>query len=575
MDSLVTFPEIDNLPFCLTPNLDAQIVIEEFWRLNKQALAEKIQQMQGKEKLVEFYRERYKLPDLTVEDFERLLFEHEKAFVENVLRRLTEILNRANDGGVLDPEGKIFNIQATMLFDIDETIGGRLNGSDFAIRPVANLLFSFVREELRKIHIGIISIRAQKALDEQKTDPKDRYSINGIMEHVDAGVTGVNGLNGSFAGLQEVNVGAFDSSLYPNWQPENDLGYVLREKLGFSTEDAEVFVREQLPVFLKANMQYRINEQQQLHFQMEVAGMVRHIVRENEKSFPGNGMDYYDTLSFPLVEEICLCTQKMAEELDRDSEGDGVVFREGLVDEIMRVVLPELAGSSRELLRPAVDLGLKLSWDFLKKNRGGYFYPAPPEMVKKMDILENSSRREHEELIKAGGFSAFVSRCCYDENWEQLACGLQRRMMIDESGPLIMHKDFQLEFGAAVAGVLKENNEYKAQFHREVAGILGMHGELDDVRVWIVIQRLAACKRQIDSGQAQVAMAIDDSEAAKKMDLLLNGGIMGADGLPVDGYALFGLDDFYRGRIQVVHVGEMAEYKDKVFAERIRATLEA
>lgn len=554
--------------------IDPSIILDFFWEQNEAFLRDRIRAVPYYQNLFEMKKREH--PTLTPELFETAFFEHERAFVNHVLIRLTTILNNAEAEHQLGDRGIVFNIHTSLLCDVDETIGGGLGQMMFGIRPAAVLLLCFIRDELPNVRIGLVTTRDQKNLNRQLVDPEARGSLTEVAEFITGESVGVYNVSGGFGVPQVVNKEAFDTRMYPGWQPEGDVQYVLMAKLGFSAEAAANFERDEWAVFWEAAMRSEILSSPQISIQNEVEDGVYDIFLSNRDLEYG----LCEQVQPKILVEILMQTERLAQIIDEGSDKEALI--PALAGEVMARALEDIPENKRPLFRGVIEKGLQKSYEYIVniRERSAWLCEIPAEITGRNEMLryvaEDLLRREVEDRGRAG----FISRYCYDPSApnDNAYYRLQNRFLLQEGGPQIMQPNFQTNFRRATYEIYRENKQHLENFDKHVTDLLGLEEDHLNRNLFYVktaIQRLAACRRQLDEGAASVAVAVDDKKVAERFDQLFQGNIMGPDGRPVDGYALFGLPDEYRGRLFMIHVGENAEFSTEAFTQRIMDLLAA
>ncbi len=555
--------------------VDPQVVLDLFWEQNEELLRERIRALPYYDDLLEEKRREHE--GLTEQQFEAVFFAHEQAFVNHVLTRLTTILNNAEQQYQLGDEGIVFNIHTSLLCDVDESIGGKLGQRRFGIRPSAALLLRFIRDGLPNIRVGIVTTRGQESLDKQLAGEEEKGSLTEVSEFITGEAVGVYNVSSSGWGPpQQVNVDAFDSRMYPDYQPERDLGYLLMTKLGFSSQEAADFERDEWPVFREACLKAEIARHPQLYIRHNhVERPTRLICRENRESLEGLNPRQ---LSYRIITEILMQTERLAQIMDEENHPLNL---SEVINDVMQGALVDVPEPHRELFREVVANGIEAVCDGLNKIRDrSHHVKIPEEITSRIEILRYAKREQELREIQRTGVPSFIAGNCYDGGAiDNAYYMLRERFLTQEDGLQIMRPNFQTRFDEAHSLVLSENQQHMKNFERQLVNVLGL--EADDKlgeniqHAKVALQRLATCRRQLDEGAASVAIVVDNEEIAERLDQLFQGNLTDAEGRPVDGYALFGLPDEYRGRLFMIHVGQNAEYSQTAFNARIVALLAA
>lgn len=549
----------ENVVELFRPDIDADVVIAAFHSQHGKELGDKIQSLPYFQQLVSHYGKKY--PDLTEQKFLEVFLEHEKRFIDHLLRRLTEILNQAQESGNLDEGGIIFNIRTNMLYDIDDTIGGILFAERFGIRPACVLIFRFIAEKLPKIKIGLLSTREHSIMEKQLRGEQPVGSLREIAEFITGGVEGVYA-RGGLGGMAVHNKGAFDSSIYPDWQSENDLEYLLVEKLGLDPVEAQDVIDNQWPQFLTV-----LEKVERLNYPNLY--LIDGLERDLEKIFD---YDIAHQWLQKIVYELMLLTEEVAKAID---DGESMDARKsGLVERINKTEsLDGFPADMLESLKPIIEKGISALWDAIDNIRDGmHCNRIPPELTGRQEILQFIGR-DQVQIILSMGLTALDMNIFKPES-DSASNKLRARMLIDIGGSRIFQPIFQNALARKVSEVYDENQEHKKDFESQIAEIFGIPSEKCVGDIATIMQRLAACRRQLDGGSAQVVIAIDNQEVAEKFDQLLQGKIPGDDFELIDGYKLFGLEK-YRGRLHIIHVGERAEYNEKALGKSVALALAA
>ena len=536
-------------------------VIGQFWTQNTFVLRERIGELPQHDKLLAKYQGRYE--GLDVEGFQSVFFAHEKAFVDHVLGRLVNILNRARETHGF--EEIAFNIQTSMLYDVDDTLAFELY---WGIRPSAGLLLEFIKQQFPNVRLGIVSTRVQETLDEQMANPDKIGSLAEISGYMDGKIHGIY----SPSGVSEIrNKNAFDPSVYPSWQPEQDLGYVLTQRLGFTEEESARIQEEEMPIMMDAVARAETFSNPQMWFQSESESGLHNAYFNNRRNGIMKGVedDVVDRLKGFVIAEILDYVGCMARAIDA---GDNSV-REIIVDEIAEKLLADFTDQQRELFIFGIRDGVEACWDYIENIseciRSSERHELP-EGLSRYDSLVYLGQRSVRSSIAASGIARFMmSNGGFIIGDKDLApiWDMENAILFQEDGPLIMQLGFRKRIKDAFVAIEHENREHKEAFNRQVTAILGFDPEDEYYEykvgyVEVCLQRIAACLRELESGDVTVVVAVDNAVVAEQFDQLFQGNIRDAQGEVVDPMQLFGMPEDFVDRIYLIHVGENAEYND-------------
>lgn len=512
--------------------------------------------------------------ELDLETLIQLLFDHERAFCENVLGRLTDILNDLPEDAPAGGELR-FNIATSMLYDIDETLAGSVvtfqNLRKPKIRPAALFLFDYLNEKMPNVKIGVLTTRMQEMLDKQLVNKEVAGTLAKISHHLSTAI----GL-ACVVNKQERNGRNFTPAMYPEWQADNDVRYLLTSKLNYTDEDLADFFDRQLPRLEAAEQRLRMLTFPFNSLPFPESSGLSNIVNENFSLFdhwnklrPTDVTEkiFQDALYCALsyTEEIAIAIDGCAGNASKEAERK-LNFVHQILSDLPDVYSDEIKG----LIKDYIELMVNASWEKLagideQDNGGASFDPEVTSCHQKLAQVSRLklSRYSMEELHEILNSLDFEQETAYSrlrkQIWKEFAQGVA-----------IMTPEFADSFIKALGELKEQNFSHLLEMIKMLGKMLGV----EPAEAGLALQRLGHCKRQLDEGAAYVSIAIDNLEVAAKMDKLFRGEVI-YNGKRVDAIKLFGLPEEYRGRLYLIHVGEGAEFSFAAFRERVDRALAA
>lgn len=543
-------------------SIEAQRVIADFWQSNEDALRAAITAPGHLDILYDCYKSTY--THLTREQLAAELFAHERVFVEHMLSRLCTILKSAQEQHHFDQQSLIFNINTSLLYDVDETIGGILHRSDtrkFHIRPAAPFLFAYLRDNFSSLQLGIISTRPEEILQRQLTDENVPGSLTEIKPYINGEVKGIygQGMHGA------INAHAFDPGIYPDWQPVEDVRHVMG-KMGYSEGVISDLIQNQLPILLRDGVEYEVCGFPYLW--LDVNETLEKFYRDNKGVLPRcEGHEALKEYAKLIVLEILKLTRVIAEYIDTNGDADPGAFLDLHAQTIAQNPAFNLHPEHVIHFVPTVRFLLQQSFDSINEietlvqRTEGVDFPA--DIVTKVAKLEYLGHKKVDFIVNQGPVSAI---CWYNYVPDNR---LRQHVFDKGSSLLVENPDFVKAFNQEVSTIFDENRTLIKNFHAMLAEIFGV----DPIVISMsLLQRIANSLRQLDAGAAHVVIAVDNARIAAKFDQLFQGTLM-YKGTIVDPVVLFRLPEAYRGRIFLIHVS--AEYHCDAMNERLLDVLKA
>jgi hypothetical protein len=535
---------------------EPKALAEQFWQINGDVISQGIRDLPYLERLLDIQKKDY--PDLDREGLIQILIDIERGFTAHVLQRLVEILTAPSAIDRLAKGELVFNLNTSMMYDIDGTLLGLLIADDDrgpTIRPAAPILLAFIKSHLPKIRLGLLTTRSADSLQRQLVDPEEAGSLTAIAEYFDPELIRTLFAVGGFIPTER-NTDDFDMSIYSGFRPETRR-YVLETEMGYSPEAVEVFEDKELPILLKAAQEKELLSHLCLWFSIELERFTERLFRLPGSPFEGTDLK---AVQGDLTFEISKRSRELALAFDRDSEEEEV--RVGLAAEVCSS-LPETYTSEQKLfLQPAALEAVNAIWKYFSEDIESKVIEADMrdlvdsttlqrmEYLSQNDYLEVIGRRGELSVVWYLNYSGRNSTTLSGRIWSYICKTLGHNGVSLEA-------DFQQRLNAAIGKVEGHNHELRYSFPQEIASLLGItnwqHAEN-------ALQRLAKCRRELDDGDATIVIAIDNLEAAERFDQLFQGNLRGQDGEILDPFKLFNLPEEYRGRIWLIHVGKLAAF---------------
>lgn len=541
----------DILPF---HGIDAQQLTADFWNRNRAEIRGKVAQSTYLGSVHTRISRQH--PNYSREDFNAHIEEGEREFGAHILTRLADILNNAQRQHNLDANGLVLNIPTSMLYDVDHTLV-----EDREIRPAAIPLLRYIREHFKAVVISLLTTRDKEFLDKQVVDPTAKGSLTEIMPYVNGGAHVLYA-----ADVFVVNESALDGTIYPGWQPINTPVDVL-QKMGMDPAQIQDLLERQMPVWERDTLEYHTLELPQLwlNTMMKMIGCCEKLgLAWEQRAFVEHALNF----------EVLKRTRVIATFIDDHGVAGKDEFIAGLANEIaqsdtfpftaeQRLVLEELAKS---IVGDSFDMLADIE-DKLYKSHNLIF---PPEVTTTVGKLEYAAQQML--ILTKTGYSkaTFLGRRNYHDgsNGHIATHRLERHVFNKGADYEIESPEFVKAFESAEAQMHKENRKCMDAFIKKLILIVG-----EAAAYHSMIQRVAACKRQLESGAAQVSIAIDNHSAAAKYDALFKGELKDEHGEVIDACELFGFPPEWKGRIFIIHC--KVEFERDAISKRLEAVLAA